>query len=182
MVFKGIINDKEFDNVQDYNNEMNKLISAGESISASSSTQVIDEPEVNKKKKEFNPYEYLPFFNKDSNYYVDALIDEDDESNQKNFDFMGKMLAESYDGLVNSTENEEISVEDALDLLNRIQEIRNIIRNDSKDTTEAINKLTMTINKADENIKLLKKAEPVFNMLSNYYKDAFENLKNYLIK
>ena len=42
--FKGTINGKEFDNVQDYNAEMQRLIAAGESINAHADTQTIETP------------------------------------------------------------------------------------------------------------------------------------------
>ena len=46
VIFKGVVNNEVFDNVQDYNKKMNELLGAGShEIQASSSTQVYDEAE-----------------------------------------------------------------------------------------------------------------------------------------
>lgn len=45
--FKGTINGKDFDNVQDYNAEMQRLIALGEPISAHADTRSIEAPEDN---------------------------------------------------------------------------------------------------------------------------------------
>ena len=120
IVFKGVINDKEFDNVQDYNAEMNRLLSGGETnISASSSTRVVDEPtdEPKEKPKEnvkldksFDIQDYLPFFNDSTNnHYLDTLVSDSESLNDQTLTLMKSRLKKNLDSLKDSIKDRYVS-------------------------------------------------------------------------
>mgnify|MGYP006908820113 CR=1 FL=1 len=106
VVFKGVINGKEFDNVQDYNAEMHRLIDAGErNISASSNSQIVDEKAVAEPEKvetvqEFDVQDYLPFFDgSHDGHYLDILISDDMKLNDETLSIMRSELDEKVKNL-----------------------------------------------------------------------------------
>lgn len=189
LVFKGIINDKEFDNVQDYNAEMNRLLSSGETnISASSSTSVVDEPvdeqKINTKpEKPFDIHDYLPLFDDNANqYYLDRLVSDDIELNKKNLRVVEKELDYKIKSLNDILVNNGVSVEDAFAFINIIKEIRSNIKTDSEGNDEAIEELEKRIHDDTASLQVLKSATPVIDLVSSYYDNVFDLVKSYLFK
>lgn len=189
LVFKGIINGKEFDNVQDYNAEMNRLLSSGETnISASSSTSVVDEPvdgqKINTKpEKPFDIHDYLPLFDDNANqYYLDRLVSDDIELNKKNLRVVEKELDYKIKSLNDILVSNGVSVEDAFAFINTIKEIRSNIKADSEGNDEAIEELEKRIHDDTVNLQVLKSATPVIDLVSSYYDNVFDLVKSYLFK
>ena len=189
LVFKGIINGKEFDNVQDYNAEMNRLLSSGETnISASSSTSVVDEPvdeqKINTKpEKPFDIHDYLPLFDDNANqYYLDRLVSDDIELNKKNLRVVEKELDYKIKSLNDILVNNGVSVEDAFAFINIIKEIRSNIKTDSEGNDEAIEELEKRIHDDTASLQVLKSATPVIDLVSSYYDNVFDLVKSYLFK
>lgn len=194
LIFKGIINGKEFDNVKDYNEAMTRLITEGAtSIQASSETKIADEPSnENKndirlvkeveKKKEFDVNDYCPYFRDNDEYYLDYLVSPDKDLNEKNLSLAEKTLTDTFGTLHHDLGSKGISFEDAFELINAIKEIRSAINNDSNDNKDAIAQLTESIKRDTEKLEMLKYAKPVLGVMSDYYDSAFNLVKDYLLK
>lgn len=188
LVFKGIINGKEFDNVQDYNKEMNRLLSSGETnISASSSTSVVDEPvveqKINKKpEKPFDIQDYLIFFNDNcEQYYLDALVSNDDALNGRNLNLAGNVATSAYNKLVEDLKSNKLTVDEAFSFVNMLKEIRSKIAQDSEDNHHTCDELEKRIEQDKKKLDLLTNAKPIINTLSEYYDAAFNLVRDYLL-
>lgn len=188
LVFKGIINGKEFDNVQDYNTEMNRLLSSGETnISASSSTSVVDEPvveqKINKKpEKPFDIQDYLIFFNDNcEQYYLDALVSNDDALNGRNLNLAGNVATSAYNKLVEDLKSNKLTVDEAFSFVNMLKDIRSRIAQDSEDNHHTCDELENRIEQDKKKLDLLTNAKPIINTLSEYYNAAFNLVRDYLL-
>ena len=179
VIFKGIINDKEFDNVNDYNVEMNKLIKDGVAVSASSTTKIVDDVQ-----EEGFPIErFLPFFgSSDDVYYLDKLVGEDDKLNKESLAYADKIISTVAGQLVNALDTNKITVEEAFELINKIKEVRTQIDSDYSESKQAITDLEKRISDAEKRLVLLNNALPVIDAFKDYYKSAFETVKGYLLK
>ena len=182
IVFRGVINGEEFDNVQDYNSRMQELISKGVTeIQATSSTSMKSEEPENKKKKEFDLTDYLPYFN-DKNYYLDQLVSDDSALNEKNLAYAEKTFDAAYSDLSRALEDGEVDVNQLLNLANIIKEIRSQVAIDSSENRTAITELTEKITNDTKHLQILNNAKPVLSAVAEYYEAAFELVKNYLLK
>ena len=183
VVFKGIINGKEFDNVKDYNEEMNRLLSSGESVAASSSTNIVEETPQDKEKYHFNVDDFLPFFRSDDNiHYLDRLVGEDDKLNKESLAYADKTISDAYGQLVNTLDANKITVEQAFELINRMKEVRAQIDNDYSESKRAIAELERQMTETKKKMEFLNNAFPVIDAFKNYYKSAFDAVKGYLLK
>lgn len=103
-IFKGIINGQEFDNVNDYNTRMNELMSAGQAIEASTSTQVVDTDEKGKacvKREEVAPTpDMIPVFGSTKyesvGAYLDDVVTDNGEENEKMLDNLERYLIDNH--------------------------------------------------------------------------------------
>ncbi len=188
LVFKGIINGKEFDNVQDYNTEMNRLLSSGETnISASSSTSVVDEPvneqKINKKpEKSFDIQDYLIFFNDNcEQYYLDALVSNDDALNGRNLNLAGNVATSAYNKLMEDLKSNKLTVDEAFRFVNILKEIRSRIAQDSEDNHHTCDELEKRIEQDKKKLDLLNNAKSIINTLSEYYDTSFNLVRDYLL-
>ena len=137
-IFKGIINGQEFDNVNDYNARMNELMSAGQAIEASTSTQVVDtdeKGEVCAKREGVAPTpDMIPIFG-GSNYasvsaYLDDVVTDDGDENEKMLDNLECYLIDNHnliseklvkmDG--HARKNYERELQEIFKVINRVQE------------------------------------------------------------
>lgn len=184
VVFKGIINGKEFDNVKDYNEEMNRLLSSGESVTASSSTNIVEEETPQDKENyHFNVDDFLPFFGSDDNiHYLDRLVGEDDKLNNESLAYAEKIFNSVYSRLVNALDTNKITVEEAFELINRMKEVRAQVDNDYSESKRAIADLERQMVETKKKIEFLNNAFPVIDAFKDYYKSAFETVKGYLLK
>lgn len=195
VVFKGIINGKEFDNVQDYNEAMLKLVNEGATIiNASSQTNIVDEPETKEPEKLVNTQKgfdiqaYIPFFKDGDIYYVDRLVSDDDDLNKRILSRVNDILNEYHNNLKDLLNDDELSIEDVFELLNKVKDIRTQIEEDSinnnnliRDYTNEIQNMTNQINEFKNKLKVLNNAAPVFKLIGDYYNTSFNLLRDYLI-
>lgn len=193
VIFKGTINGKEFDSVQDYNNAMTNLLKEGATcINASSSTQIVDEVSEKKDvklvnelpKKEdflFDVNNYTPYFKDEDEYYLDRLVSDDKDLNEKNFTNVDENLYHYYVDLTNDLKNKRISLEDSFDLINMFKNIRTILNSDSDDNTEAINSLTESIKRDTKKLELVKNAKPMIDIMKEFYNNSFNIVKDYIL-
>lgn len=191
LVFEGIINGKKFDNVQDYNKEMNRLISSGSlNISASSSTHLVDdsavaarEPEKVETVRPFDDEDYLPFFNNStSQYYLDLLVSNDNALNERNRDIAEQEFDKKLTDLKKVLATGTVSIEDAFGFVNKLKEVRSQINNDAEENRTTINEVNEKISQLTNNLQVLNNAKPVIATVSDYYDKAFELVKGYLLK
>ena len=135
-VFKGVINGKHFDDVKEYNKYLSKLIEAGETFSAETSTQTVAVDENKNCKRNWlsgkcnddkvNEFDnmMLPYFN-DSEYYLDKIVTADNEANVNNIERMEFVLSNNLNlvkaNLVNMTDNDlKMYTDKILDILNNV--------------------------------------------------------------
>jgi len=194
VIFKGTINGKDFDNIKDYNEAMRKLIEEGSTtINASSSTQIVDEVSEKKDVKlvdELKPENdfifdlnnYTPFFEDTAEYYLDTLVSDDSELNERNMLKANQILKDAYSNLVKDLKKNNIGFDDAFELINKLKDIRSGINADSDDNKEVINSLTNQIKKDTKRLEIVKNASPVIDLLSSFYNDSFDLIKSYLLK
>lgn len=136
-IFKGIINGQEFDNVKDYNARMNELMSTGQAINASTSTQVVDtdeKGEVCVKREEVDPIpDMIPVFG-GTNYesvgaYLDDVVTDNGEENEKMLDNLERYLIDNHnliseklvkmDG--HARKNYGCELQEILNVINKVQ-------------------------------------------------------------
>ena len=191
-VFTGTINGKTFDNVADYNKCMLQLLEKGIEVHASSSTSITEvEPEsINTcASTPEDGVSLFPFFEKDAEYYLDALVTPDSEKNIAMRREMHNLLDKCYSYIMEmlldadvDTDVKRIYRDDIHDLIDSIEADRN---NNLKCKTviaqrrnEAIAKYNAA--KAEYNEAMIKfraeefmvdAANPVINLLLDFYRD-----------
>ena len=140
LVFKGIINGEEFNNVEDYNAKMKELLNNNvTNINASSKTTMEEVGDVNRNKNtelsnvkfvDSNPPSRLyPFMNDMTNdkYYLDAIIVNDVDKTRANVNEAIKILERAYNDICDWLENDSVSVNDKKNYLNDITTIINTL-------------------------------------------------------
>jgi len=183
VVFKGTINGDVFDNVKDYNERMSELINSGKTeISASSTTNVFEEETDVPNVKLFDQEKFIPYFNSESNgHYLDTLVSDDKEKNEKALENAKLMLLDKFKELNRLLTGEEISNEDALDLAQTVKDIRTCIDHDMSDNDEGIKEISDGIKGLQDQLTVLEEAVPVITLFKNYYDSVWNELKKYLL-
>jgi hypothetical protein len=136
-IFKGIINGQEFDNVKDYNTRMNELMSAGQDIEASTSTQIIDVEEECEEKceacEEVAPVpDMIPVFS-GTNYesvgaYLDDVVTDNSDENEKMLDNLERYLIDNHNLITeklikmdhHARKNYKRELQEVLDVINKV--------------------------------------------------------------
>lgn len=206
-IFKGVINGKNFsesfDDVKEYNKYLSKLIEAGETFSAETSTQTVavDENKQcnckcnNDKVNEFDNL-MLPYFN-DSEYYLDKIVTADNETNVNNIEKMEFVLSNNLNtvkaNLVNMTDNDlKMYTDKILDILNNVSrdkkynnEAQEKISKKAEQTKERYEKQLAAIEaehdiameKYDAEYEILESAEYVMDKMIDYYNKVLNLLR-----
>ena len=179
-IFEGVINGLKFDNVKAYNEYLTKLINAGESFSASTSTkseretccETCCERECTYPDKEAPIAYMLPgFSNGDNKEYVDGFISDNADEDVASLAVLKEKLADNLEGIIHSVHSmNEASLDQ---YMNEVTEIRGIISEDLQDT-EAV------INKKEAELQKLKRSLAVLNVWRDNYasiNDCIEDAK-----
>lgn len=201
-VFKGVINGKHFDDVKEYNKYLSKLIEAGETISAETSTQTVAVDENKQCKCKCNDYKVnefdnmmLPYFN-DSEYYLDKIVTADNEANVNNIERMEFVLSNNLNlvkaNLVNMTDNDlKMYTDKILDILNNVSrdkkfnnEAQEKISKKIEQTAERYEKQMAAVQaehdiameKYDAEYEILESAEYVMDKMVDYYNKVLKLL------
>lgn len=175
-IFKGVINGKEFDSVQAYNDEMLRAISAGESIQASSQTETVDETEVKIEANDQPDIILKPYFDLDD-YYLDTLVDGSSQDECRYSDMMD-VLDESFNDLNKYIKT--ATVEELVDLVNAYAGIIKNIKDDKKDNKKILNSIQSQLQELNLRKTVCDHAKPVMEELENFYQYATENLEREL--
>jgi hypothetical protein len=201
-VFKGVINGKHFDDVKEYNKYLSKLIEAGETFSAETSTQTVAVDENKQCKCKCNDDKVnefdnmmLPYFN-DSEYYLDKIVTADNEANVNNIERMEFVLSNNLNlvkaNLVNMTDNDlKMYTDKILDILNNVSrdkkfnnEAQEKISKKIEQTAERYEKQMaaaqaehdIAMEKYDAEYEILESAEYVMDKMVDYYNKVLKLL------
>ena len=140
-IFKGIINGQEFDNVNDYNARMNELMSTGQTIEASTSTQIVDvddnagcEQKCVVEEETTPTPDMIPVFG-GSNYssvsaYLDDVVTDDGDENEKMLDNLSHYLLENHNLITaklikmdaHARKHYQRELQEIFKVINRVQE------------------------------------------------------------
>ena len=195
VLFKGIINGEQFDNVADYNKKMMELITKGENVEASSSTNIVDtdvdsenntelvnnEPnlkaEVEKEPKVDMRY-YIPFEIKD----IDDLLDPTnmDDEHESMLEGLQDYIDDLFDEF--SEKVEKIDTQELLDFAKRVKEIVGDLKTSSEENNEVIDKLEARIADDTNKLEQVNRADEVIDTLLNYYDSVYQLAKAELLK
>ena len=188
VVFKGVINGEEFDNVKDYNEKISDLLRLGETIKASSDTHIYDEDEqqVTEKKpearKEFDLEDFIPFFNSNAKqHYLDELVTDDKDLNEKRLNDISNLFHGKYKNLHDDLRNRRLTVEQAVDLAQVVKDIRSTINNDQQSNKDRIDDLKREIERMSDQLVFLQYATPFIETTKHYYDSVWNDLKIYLL-
>lgn len=195
VLFKGIINGEQFDKVADYNKKMMELITKGDSVEASSSTQIVDvdadfenntelvnnEPDL-KTEGEENPKVdmryYIPFEIKDIDDLLDPTnMDDEHESMLEGLQDYIDDLFDEFSGKV-----EKINAQELLDFAKRVKEIVSDLETSSEENNEVIDKLEARIADDTNKLEQVNRADEVIGTLLNYYDNVYQLAKAELLK
>lgn len=176
-IFEGVINGVKFDNVKDYNEYLTKLINAGESFNASTSTRAEretcceDECTCSGKKPQIY---MLPGFDRAMNagnkVYVDEFISDNADEDVANLAVLKEELADNLEGIIHRVHSMD---EAALDqYMNDVTEIREIISGDLQDTEEVISKKEAELQKLKRSLAVLNVWRDNYASINDYIEDA----------
>lgn len=177
-IFKGIINGQEFDNVKDYNTRMNELMSTGQAINASTSTQIVDvEEECEEKcevREEVTPApDMIPVFG-GTNYesvgaYLDDVVTDNGEENEKMLDKLERYLIDNHNLI-----SEKLIKMDRLARKNYARELQEILN--------VINKVQASNESSIANIEskyeVLRAGADVLELLTTEYGNLIKEIND----
>ena len=149
-VFKGTVNGIHFDDVRKYNEYLTKLIEAGETFSAETSTQTIDCDEVvsasaNPGSEEYDAEKLLPYFSYDSDeYYLDKLITGDASTDKELLDKAVTKMQNAFAYIKTYLNDSCVSTDDKKDYVDEVLDIVNTMKKDARSNAEALEKLGRT--------------------------------------
>lgn len=185
-VFKGVINGKEFNSVEDYNNEMLRAIAAGETIKAESHTETVDQEECNcscqsKYQKEAEDrYRMLPRFH-DTVHYIDALVTGDDDKDSESYAKELEQLSDTFEFI--KSKAAKLSKTSFDEYYDDVVEVCEIISDDDEDNEATIvnlkeerEELINRINDIDQELRICENAKPVITLYQDFYGDVKELL------
>lgn len=176
-VFEGVINGIKFDDVKEYNKYLMKLIDAGESVCASTSTKTECECETCCEVEccECNePDETLMlpgFNNRDDKEYVNGFISDNADEDVANLAVLKEKLADNLEGIIHRVHNMDKAALD--NYVADVEEVRDIISQDTQ-ATETV------ISKKEAELQKLKRSLKVLNVWNDNYasiKDCIEDAK-----
>jgi hypothetical protein len=175
-IFEGVINDRKFDNVKDYNEYLTKLINAGESFNASTSTraecetccenccETCSEDECSDKKTPV--ILMLPGFdNGDNKEYIDGFISDNADEDVASLAVLKEKLADNLEGIIHRVHSmDEAALENYED---DVEEVQDIIVRDAQDTEYVIGKKEAELQKLKRSLAVL-----------NVWKDSYASIKS----
>lgn len=193
-IFEGTINGEKFDSVQKYNSKMLELISAGETVDASSRTRSVSEnvcgtsrcvcdksvktPEeklleaiCNSKDEDIILQSMLPYFEDDEPYYLDELVGNDEDENNMTLENVRDYLDHSWEYIIEYLNSNQCKSEKK-DYLNDVHDIITNIKRDRKANNEAFIKLKK---ERDEAKRFLEEARAEYEA-SMEHCDSLENV------
>ena len=203
-VFKGTVNGIHFDDVKKYNEYLTKLIEAGEPVTAETSTQTVDCTEItNNKSVTYDENILLPYFGDDvEEYYLDALVTDDEAKNNAIYTQVLDSLSKSYEHIKKFLSDKKVSESDKEKYVDDVLDIINTMKQDAEYNGEALEKLNETRAEArtdyeaavaaakedydatvagcDTEEKVLNGANLLIERFIDFYTDVFELASEYI--
>lgn len=167
-IFEGIVNEKKFDNIIDYNNYIQELMQSNQVFESSSQFKVVDE-----NSNVLSADDIILGFDPESDYISD-IIREDSEEFETAFEELKHFLKPNYDAIVedipNYTKIQNDSYKAALNkILNKLNKDRNV-------NLEGLNAIdNQIVNLDDQYKRQLKELEDNYDILEQ----AGEIIKEY---
>lgn len=205
-VFVGKVNDQEFDNVNDYNACVQAMLDMGENFQASSSTQVVDIPDIENdecdvccgccdrdcdcdcdKTHELRPsVDFLPgstLF--PTGEYIDTVVNVDDDTFKAYMIDVEKRLQCEYNRIYEALPHN--NMDQLTTYTKAIEEIMGILNKDSGNNDTAlenvykdITDLENELNKLYDKQNLLERASDVIELWTDFYTDVYDEVKLYI--
>lgn len=176
-VFKGTINGVEFNNVQEYNAEMTRLINEGKDVNASSQTTIENvEENVNSCDSIATPVRMLPGFDIPNVHYINNYIGEDTSDNMEYVDETEENLANNYPRIV-----EKLEQMDQAALENYHKDVTGTlskITTDKDSTAKALANVEKEIEDLETKWQILDDSSDLIDVYHKFYaqvKDAIES-------
>ena len=171
-VFKGFINGQEFDNVNDYNTRMNELMSTGQDIQASTTTQVVDieEEDCN----ETDCIDMLPGFSNPNSHYIDDNLNKDLRELEALFNDV------YYPHISNAVQNMDEHA--AANYLANIKDILRAIKHDQNISLKHIQQLENNIQTLNNSLGIIQVYRDLYEALEEKVNSKLEDLKNKEVK
>lgn len=167
MIFKGVINDETYGNVEDYNNRIKELLEKGEPFNAYTSTQAIeDTPELNS-----DEIFEIPFINGDCTINYSELHQCKNISDIKSK--LKKLIEKNINVLTTFGETDKSNLTTDLD------NIEDIIQNTYKSNSDTITEITNEYNDKIYNILQDNIAISVILFYIKLFRDYIKNNANY---
>ena len=202
-VFKGTVNGIHFDNVKDYNEYLTKLLEAGEPVEAETSTQTVNCTETTDKPTSYDENVLLPYFGDDvEEYYLDALVTDDEVKNNAINSQVLDSLSKSYEHIKKFLSDKKISQSDKKKYVDDVLDIINTMKQDAEYNNEALEKLdearaealtdynnavaeakkdyNATIAGCDTEEKVLNGANTLIERFMDFYTDVLELASEYI--
>lgn len=159
VIFKGIINGKEFNDVKSYNEEMLRLMETGEPVQAESHTESVKEDEV----------DMLPGFSNYDEFYWEEYVTGDPEKDANLYDKWDKTLGNAYKRIrpeiMNMTDDQlQEYVNDLGDVLSCIDEDEQCLNADLKDI--------------ERDKKRIENSLKIMSLTKSWYKNMHELCKS----
>jgi predicted nucleic acid-binding protein len=186
-VFVGMVNDQQFTNVEDYNACVKAMIDKGEPFQATTSTQVIEEPDECNETCEAKPLKALPQYtpayeDRNDGVYIDKVLDENDEVFETNINNLEKNLREIYNFVSEAIPHSDNTPDHLRVYGEAVNEMINILNRDLEKTRKSQDTIQSRINELEDELNVLydtanhlDKAEEVINMYNEFY-DAVNGL------
>ena len=176
-VFKGTINGVEFNNVQEYNAEMTRLINEGRDVNASSQTTIENVEEIdNSCDSNAVPVRMLPGFDIPTVHYINNYIGEDTADNVEYVGNTEEDLTNLYPLIV-----EKLGQMDQAALENYYKDVTGTlskINTDKDSTVKALAHVEKELDNLETKWQVLDDSNDLIDVYHKFYaqvKDAIEN-------
>lgn len=192
ICFTGTINGKQFDNETEYANYFQKLIDAGENVSAASSYETVDADAVDV----VSEYEYgddvsiLPYMEDDDPFYLDLLVSSNRDANAEAFTEVVDYFHRCMNYIVDELHSDDVSLESIVEYGEKINRMLEQFEADRENTVSAEEQLKTRlaslqmeyeevkrkfeneINDCKDQLVVLDDAKPVIDEFIDFYKSV----------
>ena len=185
-IFEGVINDRKFDNVKDYNEYLTKLINAGESFNASTSTKTececCDCCETECCECECNEPEtvmMLPgcIIGRDNDKsYVDSYVSDNAIADKQSFEELEDELGDNMEGVIEKIHKMDRAALEGY--LKDVNEVMEVINADYKSTKRCIAEREQEIERLHKESQKLGRATKVLELWHDNYLTIKETIED----
>lgn len=175
-VFEGVINGVKFDNVQDYNSTLTRLLAAGEEITASTSTRSEGvgcnccECECECEHNEAETVMMLPgcIIGRDNDKsYVDSYVSDNAIADKQSFEELEDELANNMEGVIEKIHKMDRAALEGY--LKDVNEVLGVINTDYKSTKRCIAEREQEIERLQNESQKLRRATKVLELWHDNY-------------